>query len=180
MEFVNIDAEQIYEAEGAENIQVQESSILAAPQEFLDALEELKFKRIKIKVDGLLLSDYNFSIEMIKRGARIYVVEFHHIIPKKHDELAGPESFKLLMKAIAEVYTASKDIDIPVIFQFVLDCSEPEYLKQAVEELSEMYPSQFEIIGNVTSMELKKAVDFAISKGIWIETDDPSLANHKK
>lgn len=163
MEFTEIS--DVLEAKGIENIHVEESNIITNPQEFLDAIEEMKFKRIRINVDGILLCDYNFAVEMVSRGVRIFQVKFMHIIPKKHDEFAGPGSFKLLMKAIAEVNCVSVDLDIPIIFQFILDFDEPEYLVDAVEELSALYPSQFKIEGE----HAQKAIDLAISKGIWAE-----------
>ncbi len=146
----------------------------------LDTLEELQFKRIKMNVSGLLLSDYSAAAELVKRGVRIFEIRFFGAGPIEHDAICGKDTFKLLAKAIAEVYTAAIDIDVPVILQFVLCFS--ENLREGVEQLCEMYPSQIRIEASASELEIKEAIKAGMERGIWVEitqqSTDPDVQNH--
>ncbi|HLD19220.1 MAG TPA: hypothetical protein VJB90_04385 [Candidatus Nanoarchaeia archaeon] len=157
--------------EGHDNIKIDENDVIYCNlAEFYEMLEKLQFKRIKMKANGLLLSEYKNACNLIARGVRIFEIVFHHHDPKKHDEIAGSGSYRTLLESVSTAYQASIDNDVPIIFQFTLAFRQPEELAKAVSILSELYPSHFRIEGEVPRDDLTAAIKAGNETGIWVET----------
>lgn len=162
---------------GESNIHIDENCVASCNlTEFLDTLDILQFKRIKLKVNGLLMSDYDMASKLISRGVRIFEIVFLHSDPQEHDEKAGRNSFKLLLGSIHNAYQASMDLDIPVICQFTLRFDDPAQWKIAIEELADLYPSHFRIEGPIIDAEhAREAVHKGNEKGVWVELVSPII-----
>lgn len=167
--------------EGIENIQIDENRLISTNLgEFYQILEEAQFRRIKMQVSGLLLSDYNIAVELIRRGVRIFEAEFNHHDHEKHDELAGKGSYKLILQAIASAYQASIYIDVPAIFHFTLNFDETYELAEGIRVLSGLNPTHFRIVGYAPVEHLRAAIRAGNENSRWVElgnkVDDEELA----
>ena len=157
--------------QGHDNIKIDENDVISCNlAEFYETLEKLQFKRIKMRANGLLLSDYKNACDLIARGVRIFEIVFHHHEPRRHDEIAGLGSYRTLLESVSTAYRASIDNDVPIIFQFTLAFKQPEGLAKAVSVLSGLYPSHFRVEGEVPRDDLIAAIRAGNEAGIWIET----------